>query len=234
MVIDKPLRLSSMGVIRVVRRRADGAKTGHAGTLDPLATGVLIVCIGKKATRSVDQLMGLPKRYIATVDLSAFTTTDDAEGERDEIVDPQLDTDAPEVPTHARIVAAAAQWTGNIMQTPPAFSAIKVGGRRAYRMARGGEAVELSPRPVRIDQIDILEYTWPLLTIDVRCGKGTYIRSLARDLGRTLNTGGSLSALQRTEIGPYTIDQSIPLDDVPDPVRQSDLLPVPEPAQHTQ
>jgi len=224
--VDKPLRLSSMSVVSVVRRRAGGAKTGHAGTLDPLATGVLLVCVGKPATRAVDRFMGMPKRYRATVDLSSFTSTDDAEGEREVVVPPD-DPEHPAIPSIDAIRAACDQWTGRIMQAPPAFSAIKVGGRRAYRMARRGEEVDLPARPIEIHSIEIVDYAWPGLVIDVHCGKGTYIRSLARDLGRTLGVGGHLTSLRRTAIGEYAIEDAIVLDDVPDALHQSDLLPLP-------
>lgn len=215
-VVDKPLGLSSMDVVRVVRRKAGGAKTGHAGTLDPLATGVLVVCLGK-GTKLVERLMDTHKRYLAEVDLTAFTTTDDREGEREEVSVasvPQLDV----------VAEAVSGFIGEIEQTPPAYSAIKIEGRRAYRMARRGEIFDPPARVVRIDHIEIICYEWPLLTIDVRCGKGTYIRSLARDLGSKLGTGGHLASLRRTEIGPFTLAQSHRLDDVPEPLGEADLL----------
>lgn len=225
--VDKPLRISSMGVVSVVRGRACGARTGHAGTLDPLATGVLLVCIGKPATRAVDRFMRMSKRYLAEIDLSAFTSTDDAEGERTEVAPSDPVAAGDRVPSPRQIDEAITLWTGEVMQAPPAFSAIKVGGRRAYRMARGGDEVSLPPRPVQIHSIRVLAYDWPRLTIDVHCGKGTYIRSLARDLGRSLGVGGSLLALRRTAIGPYRIDDAVRLDEVPAPLLQRHLLPLP-------
>lgn len=217
-VVDKPLHFSSMDVVRVVRGKARGAKTGHAGTLDPLATGVLVVCLGK-ATKLVNRLMDTHKRYLAEVDLTAFTNTDDREGEREEI-----SVDAP--PDAERVAAAVAGFVGEIEQTPPAYSAINVSGQRAYKLARRGEAVELAARPVLIHAIDVRGYDWPLLALDIRCGKGTYIRSLARDLGRSLGTGGHLASLRRTEVGPFTLGQARQLDDLPEPLLEEHLVDV--------
>ena len=224
LIVDKPVGPSSMAVCARVRGalRAGGApkrvKVGHGGTLDPLASGVLVILCGK-ATPLCNRVMAGAKRYVATVDLSAFTTTDDREGERQ-----QVDVSHP--PGEADIRQAVAGFVGEIMQRPPAFSALKVGGRRAYDLARKGQAVQLEPRPVRIDGIDVVSYQWPDLVLDVRCGKGVYIRSLARDLGAALGTGGSLAGLRRTAVGNFTIEQSVGLEDVPRVLVQEDLLPV--------
>jgi len=210
LVIDKPLGLSSAAVCRAVRRATGGAKVGHAGTLDPLASGVLLVCLGS-ATKMVDRLMAGEKRYLADVDLSAFSTTDDMEGEA-VVIEPAR------VPDRASIERACAAMVGEVMQAPPAFSAVHVGGERAYKLARRGErdssigAPDLPAKPVVIHAMDILAYDWPALTLDVRCGKGTYIRSIARDLGRALGTGGRLSGLRRTRVGPFTIDDALTMD----------------------
>ena len=218
LVIDKPLGLSSMDVVRRVRRRAGHCKTGHAGTLDPLATGVLICCLGN-ATKCVDQLMGMTKVYDTTIDLSAFTNTDDAEGE------PQpVDVATP--PTEQQVREALDQLTGSIQQTPPAYSAININGQRAYKLARKGEAVELPARIVRVDSIELRRYDWPTLELTITCGKGTYIRSLARQIGQILSTGGYLTALRRTAIGPYGIDQSVRIDDLPEPIMPENVLPI--------
>ncbi len=221
LVVDKPLGVSSMGVVRVVRRRAGQAKTGHAGTLDPLATGVLVCCLGR-ATKAVNVLMDTTKVYEATVDLSAFTNTDDAEGRPEPV-----HVDSP--PTGDAVSAAVVEFEGVIQQTPPAFSAVKIGGERAYKLARTGRPAATAPRPVRIDRIEIVGYAWPELQLIVTCGKGTYIRALARDIGRRLGTGGHLTALRRTRVGPYAIDRAIPLDDVPDPLTAEHLLEIPRP-----
>ena len=219
-VVDKPLGLSSMDVVRHVRRAAgrglaelDGGagggrrkvKTGHAGTLDPLATGVVICCLGK-ATKQVERLMELTKVYEAAVDLTAFTTTDDREGERQEV-----EVSPGERPTTGDIEAALRPLAGEVDQVPPAFSAIHVKGQRAYAIARRGGAVKLGPRRVRIDAIEVLAYEWPTATIRVTCGKGTYIRSIGRDLGRALGTGGHLAALRRTAVGAYRVGDAWPI-----------------------
>ena len=193
-----------MDVVRRVRwsasrgQRVKKTKCGHAGTLDPLATGVVICCIGK-ATKAVDRLMGLTKVYEAGVDLSAFTTTDDREGSRREV-------EVATPPTRDAVALACAGFVGEaVEQVPPAFSAIHIDGRRAYDLARRGEDVKMRPRQVRIDAIELLDYTWPISTIRVTCGKGTYIRSLGRDLGVALGTGGHLASLRRTAVGPYRV-----------------------------
>lgn len=219
LIIDKPLGWTSADVCRFVRRRSGGAKVGHAGTLDPLATGVLIVCLGK-ATKMIDGLMAIEKTYRAEVDLSAFSATDDAEGERQFV-------DVDSLPALGAIRAACDALTGRIMQRPPNFSAVKVGGQRAYRMARRGDTPEIKPKPVEVHAIEILEYAWPRLTLDIRCGKGTYIRSIARDLGASLGTGGMLSGLVRTSSGAFTIEDAVAPEELPERIDPQDLLSLP-------
>lgn len=217
LVIDKPLGMSSARVVAQVRRQTGGAKVGHAGTLDPLATGVLVLCLGR-ATKSIDRFMSGAKRYTATIALDAFSATDDAEGERTPV-------DVHEPPPIDRVRAVVAErFIGEVMQTPPAFSAVKVDGQRAYRLARSGAAPVLKPRPVQIDAIDIVSYGFPQLIVDVSCGKGTYIRSLARDLGRALGTGGMLTGLVRTASDPFTLDDARALDALPERVEATDLI----------
>ena len=218
LVIDKPLGMTSMRVVERVRDRAAKARTGHAGTLDPLATGVLVVAIGR-ATKSIDRLMAGEKRYETTIDLSAFTTTDDSEGERTEVP-----AGAPSIES---VRDACSRWLGEVMQRPPAFSAIKVQGRRSYDLARSGEAQELAARPVMIHGIEIDAYDFPALSLRVHCGKGTYIRSLARDVGTALGTGGHCRSIRRTQVGIYDIGQAIRMDDLPDSIVQGMLLPLP-------
>lgn len=219
-VVDKPVGLSSMDVVRRVRRAAGGCKTGHAGTLDPLATGVVICCLGK-ATKSVESLMGQPKIYDTTIDLSAFTTTDDLEGER-------IEVDCPDPPVLRVVKDVLGRFLGQIEQTPPIYSAVHVNGRRAYKLARKGEAVDMPTKTVRIDAIELLDYAWPMLSLRVTCGRGTYIRSLGRDIGQALNTGGHLASLRRTAVGDYTLDHAQPIERFDEPITQSDLLPAPE------
>jgi len=217
-VIDKPVGGSSMRAVSIVRRVAGGVRTGHAGTLDPLAEGVLIIALGA-ATKSLDTFVSLSKRYRTEIDLSAFTTTDDREGEREEVM-------LARPPSREVVEAALRSLIGEIVQTPPAFSAIKVGGRRAYRMARRGEDVTMPPRRVTVHSIDLVRYSWPLVEIDVHCGKGTYIRSIARDLGRSLGTGGHCVSLRRTAIGSFDESMAIPLDRLPRPLEQSHLMSI--------
>lgn len=225
LVVDKPLGRTSMDVCRWVRSRLrrGGApkriKVGHGGTLDPLATGVVVVLIGK-ATPLCDAIMRGQKEYDATVDLSRTSTTDDLEGEPTEVP-------VEHPPTREQLAAACAAFVGEIMQTPPIYSAMKVNGQRAYALARKGQTPRLEPRPVRIDSIEPTDYDWPIVSMHITCGKGTYIRSLARDLGGSLGAGGMLTALRRTRVGRFTLADAIALDDLPDPMLQEHLRPVP-------
>ncbi|MDA3960490.1 MAG: tRNA pseudouridine(55) synthase TruB [Planctomycetota bacterium] len=219
LVVDKPLGVGSTEVVRRVRYAAGDVKTGHAGTLDPLASGVVICCLGN-ATKSVEALMGQTKVYETAIDLSGFTATDDAEAE----VEPVACAQAPD---RSAVDAVLAQHLGTIMQTPPAYSALKLQGKPAYERVRAGEKVELAARPVRIDAIEVQRYQWPYLEVVVTCGRGTYLRSLARSVGEALGTGGYLRGLRRTAVGPYCVENATPLDALPDPVTQDHLLPAP-------
>jgi len=223
-VVDKPVGWSSMDVCRVVRLSARPGrgrhKVGHCGTLDPLATGVLVVCIGR-ATKQVNRLMDQTKVYQTTIDLSAFTATDDAEeGQVREVVG------VPVPPTLAQVEQAVAGMTGTIMQTPPAFSAVHIEGRRAYEAARAGERFRLGPRSVQIDRMEVLSYAFPELELRITCGKGTYIRSIARDLGKALGTGGYLKSLCRVASGPYMLEMSTPIQRFETRLEQGDLMAV--------
>lgn len=225
LVVDKPLQFTSMDVCRQVKRRLVEAgsprtiKVGHGGTLDPLATGVVVVLVGR-ATRLCDRIMAGEKRYLADVDLSRTSTTDDLEGT---ISPARVGTP----PSPAEVRTALDSFVGTIQQRPPDHSAIWVNGKRAYKLARRGKPVVLQPRPVNIHAIELVEYHWPIVRLDVRCGKGTYIRSLARDLGAALSTGGMLTALRRTAVGEFTIERAAPLDSLPARLSQPDLLPAP-------
>ncbi|MFG0260665.1 MAG: tRNA pseudouridine(55) synthase TruB [Phycisphaerales bacterium JB041] len=226
LVIDKPEGPTSMDLCRVVKAclRRGGAsksvKVGHGGTLDPLATGVVVVLIGRAASRLCDEVMAGEKRYIAEVDLSVRSTTDDREGERTEI-------SVIRAPELAEVTAACARFVGTVEQVPPAHSAIWIDGQRAYKLARAGEVPEMKARPVVIHEIRVLEFAYPRLVLDVRCGKGTYIRSLARDIGTALGVGGMLAGLRRTAVGAFSIDDAIALGAVPDPLLQEHLRPLP-------
>jgi len=197
--LDKPSSLSSARAVAHVKRLLPrGTKIGHAGTLDPFATGVLLLLIGR-ATKSCEALMDQPKQYDATVMLGATTATDDPESPQ--VRWPRPLVDFPPVPFIDNILL---QFQGQVLQTPPIFSALKVNGRRAYQLARSGQTPTMTPRPVMVYAIERMDFTWPLLRIRVDCGRGTYIRALARDIGAALNVGGHLTELRRTRIGQFS------------------------------
>lgn len=218
LVLDKPLRMTSMTAVSIVRRSGGGIKTGHAGTLDPLASGVLVIAMGA-ATKFIDQLMNTDKRYESTIDLSAFTTTDDLEGERSEI-----ETASP--PNEVQVRDALKNFVGTIMQQPPAFSAVKIDGKRSYKLARQGNAVQAAARQVIVHGLELVRYAWPIVELRIHCAKGFYVRSLARDLGGALGTGGHCTAIRRTAVGPFTLAMARRIDDVPSPLQQADLISI--------
>jgi tRNA pseudouridine55 synthase len=199
--LSKPGGMTSRQAVNVVQRLTRPAKAGHAGTLDPLATGVLVVCVGG-ATRLIEYVQRMPKQYVGTFLLGRQSPTEDLEGDVTEL------PDAP-VPTREQIERASRRFLGRIEQRPPAFSALKIQGRPAYKLARQGKPVELAPRPVEIFHIDVLAYQYPELVLDIKCGSGTYIRSLGRDLAKSLGTAAVMSALVRTSIGNFCVDQSV-------------------------
>lgn len=205
-VVDKSGGMTSHDVVARVRRLAGTRKVGHAGTLDPMATGVLVLGVNR-ATRLLGHLMLTDKGYDATIRLGVATTTDDAEGE-------VTATAATEGLDEATVRAAAAEFVGDLLQVPTAVSAIKVDGKRAYQRVRDGEEVELEPRPVTVHELTVTEVRGDELDVSVRCTSGTYIRAIARDLGARLGVGGHLTALRRTAVGPYTLDQARTLDDL--------------------
>jgi tRNA pseudouridine55 synthase len=205
LVLDKPLGVTSRAAVdRALLWFPPGTRVGHTGTLDPLATGVLVLTVGR-ATRLTEYVQDMGKTYLAYVVLGARSATDDAEGP----ISPAV-VERP--PSRAELDAAIPSFLGEIDQTPPAYSAAKVTGRRAYDLARRGGPVELAKRPVRIDGIDVPAFNYPDLKLEVRCGKGTYIRSLARDLGERLGCGAYLAGLRRTRVGPFTPDRAVPFD----------------------
>jgi tRNA pseudouridine55 synthase len=222
LVLDKPLRMTSAGAVnRVKRMLPRGVKIGHAGTLDPLATGVLLLLIGS-ATKSCEGLMNQPKGYEATIKLGATTATDDADS-------PEIPIPTASKPTLQQIQAALAKFIGTVSQRPPAFSALKVDGQPAYKSARRGKPIDLAPRNVRVDAIEIVAWNWPELKVRIDCGRGTYIRSIARDLGAVLNTGGYLTELRRTRIGQFDISQTVSLETLQERGIPEFLKPVPLP-----
>lgn len=214
-VVDKPADWTSHDVVARMRRLASTRKVGHAGTLDPMATGVLVIGIGR-ATRLLTYIVGADKEYTATIRLGVATTTDDAEGE------PLTVADASGI-TASDVEAGVAALTGEIQQVPSAVSAIKVDGQRAYARVRAGEDVELAARPVTVSRFDVHEVRpartddgSPVLDVDVTVvvSSGTYVRALARDLGARLGVGGHLTALRRTRVGGYGLDVARSLDDL--------------------
>lgn len=215
--IDKPQWLSSHDVVARVRRICGTRKVGHAGTLDPLATGVLLVCVGR-ATRLSEYLMGQQKTYTATVLLGQTTNTYDAEGEV-----------AEERPfahiSQSAIEESLDSFRGPIEQVPPIYSAIKVNGQPMYKLARQGKEVERKPRPVSIYELDLLNWTPPFLQLHIVCSTGTYIRSLAHDIGEMLDCGGHITVLRRTAVGDFNIADAVSLETLQSDGWESSCLP---------
>ena len=221
--INKPYRMTSFGALAFVRTRVSRrvgvrrVKIGHAGTLDPLATGVLILCTGKK-TKEIERLQLNNKEYTATLQLGATTPSYDMEHE--------VDATYPTAHiTRELIERVLADFVGEIQQVPPQYSACKIGGDRAYDLMRKGKEVELKAKTVHIDSIDVIDFdpTTMQLSIRVSCGKGTYIRSLARDIGRALESGAYLTALCRTRLGGVRIEDCITIDDFPQWLEQQNV-----------
>ena len=218
LLVDKPEGISSFGVVARVRRKLseeagtvsvkgkDGVvrekrqkvKVGHTGTLDPFATGLLVLLIGK-GTKRANEFLKLDKEYIATVRLGATSTTGDPEGEVTVVRDVR-------VPSRVDVEKAVEKFVGETEQKVPSYSAVKINGERAYKLARAGKEVEMPTRKVRIDEIEILDYKWPDLTIRCQVSSGTYIRALGEDIGKELGVGGYLTALRRTQVGEWRIE----------------------------
>jgi tRNA pseudouridine55 synthase len=258
LVIDKPYGWTSAKAVAFARRATGGAKVGHAGTLDPLATGVLVLCIGK-ATKMVERFMNAAKSYRAVIDLSRVSESHDLE--RDTA---PVQVDSP--PDRATVERVLHGFVGTIQQVPPAHSAAKMGGKRAYDLARRGKLVDagpptavggqssvrgagepdegaveqtdatpsLSPKLVRIDAITVLKYEWPMLELDIDCGRGTYVRSLVRDLAHALGTGGVLTGLVRTRSGSFCVEQAQPASVFDRSIEAELLMPFEFPPQADQ
>lgn len=232
--IDKPQGLTSRSVVDHINRllrergltRSTLPKVGHAGTLDPLATGVLVVAIGH-ATRLIELVQSQPKDYRGTFLFGKRSDTDDVAGQ-------VVEGDAARASsiTRSELDAALDGFRGRIEQVPPAFSAVRVAGRRAYKLARRGEAVEISAKMVEIHRLDVVRFEPPELTLDIECSSGTYIRSLGRDLGERLGCGAVMSALVRTRIGPFEQSQAISISDFTPESVVSELLPCAVAASH--
>lgn len=200
--LDKPLGMTSTHAVAVVRRLLNAKKAGHAGTLDPLASGLLPLAFGE-ATKTVPYVVDGEKAYRFTVTFGVETDTDDAEG--------RIVSQSEARPSEQQILAALPKFTGAITQVPPRYSAIKIDGERAYDLARGGEAVELQPRIVEIHTLTLLSFDGQSAVLEAECGKGTYVRAIARDLGRALGCFGYVTALRRTRVGPFTEADAVTL-----------------------
>ena len=204
LVVDKPQGMTSRAVVdRALRWFPRKTKLGHTGTLDPLASGVMVLCLGR-ATRLVEYVQRMSKSYHSIFTLGASSDTDDAEG--------TLRAVSSADPGEAAVRRELAKLVGTLHQVPPAYSAAHVEGRRAYELARRGQEVQLEARSVQVHAITLLRYAYPEVEVEVECGKGTYIRSLARDLGTALGVGAYVSKLRRTRVGPFTPQQATPLD----------------------
>ncbi|WP_245623995.1 tRNA pseudouridine(55) synthase TruB [Flavihumibacter petaseus] len=206
LLIDKPLDWTSFDVVRKLRNQIKIKKIGHAGTLDPLATGLLIICTGR-FTKKINEYMAQEKEYTGSITLGATTPTFDLESEPENFL-------STEGITPAMIEQATAAFTGPILQVPPIHSAIKINGQRVYELARKGKEVKLEPRPVTIFSFEITAIELPVVYFKVTCSTGTYIRSLANDFGAALGCGGYLSSLRRTRIGAFQVEDAVPMEAV--------------------
>lgn len=201
-------------MVAKIRNKFGIKKVGHTGTLDPKATGVLVLCLGK-ATKQADTIVATEKVYECEVTLGATSTTDDVEGEI-------IEASEYQIPTKDEVEAVLPFFVGTFDQVPPDFSAKKVKGQRAYKAARAGKPLKLEPREVTVKELKIMDYEWPRLRLRMRCGKGFYVRSLARDIGTKLETGGYLTMLKRTQVGPFTLDQAVEIEKA----TEADILPI--------
>lgn len=205
LVVDKPQGWTSFDVVAKLRKLTGISRIGHLGTLDPLATGVLVVAIGE-GTKLIEYFMGVDKVYEVAVEIGKISDTYDREGKVT-----QVNYD-PAIFSEEKLQALLPTFCGNILQVPPAYSAIKVQGRSAYALARAGKVVDLKPRRVRIDELTLLAFTPPTFSLRVKCGSGTYIRSLVHDLGQRLGCGAVMTALRRTSVGPFSLEVALPVD----------------------
>jgi tRNA pseudouridine55 synthase len=204
-LLDKGVGMTSTHAVAAVKRALSAKKAGHAGTLDPLASGILPIALGE-ATKTVPFVMDGRKSYVFTVEWGSETDTDDAEG--------RIVEATGQVPERGAVEALLPRFTGSIQQVPPRFSAIKIQGERAYDLARDGEVVELQPRTVEIDRLTVIAHEGNRSVLEADCGKGTYVRAIARDLGRALGCLGHIAALRRTRVGPFTEADAVAVDDI--------------------
>jgi len=203
-LINKPRGRSSFSIVAQVRRLSGIKKVGHAGTLDPEAEGLLVILLGKEFTKQAEKYSKLDKTYEFEIKLGEVSTTDDEEGDKTEVSDLK--------PTKAEIIKALSNYEGEIKQTPPVYSAIKIDGQRAYKRARNGEEVEMPTRKVNIKSIELLDYKYPFASIKADVSSGTYIRSLARSIGEDLKTGAYCTKIVRTKVGEFSLDDALAVD----------------------
>jgi tRNA pseudouridine55 synthase len=203
-LINKPRGRSSFSIVAQVRRLSGIKKVGHAGTLDPEAEGLLVVLLGKEYTKQAEKYSKLDKTYEFEIKLGEVSTTDDEEGDKTEVSGLK--------PTKAEIIKALSNYEGEIEQTPPVYSAIKIDGQRAYKRARNGEEVEMPTRKVNIKSIELLDYKYPFASIKADVSSGTYIRSLARSIGEDLKTGAYCTKIVRTRVGEFSLDDALAVD----------------------
>jgi tRNA pseudouridine55 synthase len=208
-LIDKPSDWTSFDVVNVVRKKArteqgiKNIRVGHAGTLDPFATGLLIVGVGREATKKLDAFKGMPKTYLATIRLGAVSDTDDRDGK---ITNTKLQISIPDKPMIKKILK---KFIGPQQQIPPMYSAKKINGKKLYELARAGKTIERAPSQIEIFDIKMIDYKWPDIKIEVKCSTGTYIRTLAHDIGEALGTGAYCQELRRTKIGDHSVENAI-------------------------
>lgn len=222
--LHKPIGMTSRDAVNRVQRIIRPAKVGHAGTLDPLAEGVLVVCLGK-ATRLISYVQDRPKRYLGSFELGKTSTTDDREGEITE-------TGKLSKFSREELEKILPQFVGEIEQVPPLYSAVHVNGKRAYELARKGADVELEARTVHIERLDITDWSFPRFSLAIECGSGTYIRSLGRDLGETLGCGAYMTELVRTAIGEFILEKALNLEDLSLESIAENLIPPGEAVRH--
>jgi tRNA pseudouridine55 synthase len=221
--VAKPAGITSRAVVDELSRLTRSRRVGHAGTLDPLATGVLLVCVGP-ATRLVSLAQELPKRYLARFELGKISDTDDCTGQVTVVEQP--------LPSREDLERLLPRYTGVIAQVPPQFSAIKRGGQRAYELARQGQQAPLEPRPVEVHALHLRGFESPSFELEIECGSGTYVRSIGRDLGRDLGCGAMMTSLERTAIGPFTLDRAVSLETLDRESWRGALLPALEIVSH--
>lgn len=211
LLIDKPAGPTSHDVVSGVRRALSERAVGHLGTLDPAASGLLVLAVGAKALKAIELFMGLSKEYVAEVTLGKVSTTYDQDGQIEDVaIKPGVPE--PKIETVLRLIRE--RFIGKIRQAPPAHSAVHIDGERAYEKARRGEEVAMPEREVTIEACEVESFSYPHLQLRVRCGSGTYIRSLAHDLGFALRTGGYLSGLRRTGVGEWRVEKAVPPSDI--------------------